>query len=146
MNNMKKTLFLFLSLLTFTAFGQDDRHSQIRAMKTAYITEELDLSASEAEKFWPVYNSYRKDLWDLRNIKYKTLYNNYQHPLDKIDNNKALEMLSLAKQKELEELKLYDTFQTDLLKVIPAPKVFILRKVEEGFKRKLLQWYSQNKE
>lgn len=143
---MKKALFLFLSLLTFTAFGQDDRHSQIRAMKTAYITEELNLSASEAEKFWPVYNSYRKDLWNLRHNKYKTLYDNYQYSLDKIDHNKAIEMLSLAKQKELEELKLYDKFQSDLLKVLPAPKVFMLPRVEEGFKRKLLRWYSQNKE
>ena len=143
---MKKALFLFLSLLTFTAIGQDDRHSQIRAMKTAYITEELNLSASEAEKFWSVYNSYRKDLWNLRHNKYKTLYDNYQYSLDKIDHNKAIEMLSLAKQKELEELKLYDKFQSDLLKVLPAPKVFMLPRVEEGFKRKLLRWYSQNKE
>lgn len=143
---MKKALFLFLSLLTFTAIGQDDRHSQIKAMKTAYITEELDLSASEAEKFWPVYNSYRKDLWNLRHNNYKTLYANYRLSLDEIDHAKAMEMLSLAKQKEREELKLYDTFQTDLLKVLPAPKVFMLPRVEEGFKRKLLRWYSQNKE
>lgn len=143
---MKKALFLFLSLLTFTAIGQDDKHSQIKAMKTAYITEELDLSTSEAEKFWPVYNSYRKDLWNLRHDKYKTLYVNYRLSLDEIDHAKALEMLSLAKEKEIEESKLYDLFQTDLLKVLPAPKVFMLRKVEEGFKRKLLRWYSQNKE
>lgn len=143
---MKKALFLFLSLLAFTAIGQDDKHSQIKAMKTAYITEELDLSASEAEKFWPVYNSYRTNLWNLRHDKYKTLYVNYRLSLDEISHTKAMEMLSLVKEKEIEESQLYDHFQTDLLKVLPAPKVFMLRKVEEGFKRKLLQWYSQNKE
>lgn len=143
---MKKALFLFLSLLTFTAIGQDDKHSQIKAMKTAYITEELDLSASEAEKFWPVYNSYRKNLWNLRHDKYKTLYVNYRLSLDEISHAKAMEMLSLVKEKEIEESQLYDHFQTDLLQVLPAPKVFMLRRVEEGFKRKLLRWYGQNKE
>ena len=57
MNNMKRTIFLFLTLLTCVAFGQEDKRSQIQAMKTAYITEELDLSTDEAEKFWPVYNT-----------------------------------------------------------------------------------------
>ena len=146
MNNMKKALFLFLSLLAFTAIGQDDKHSQIKAMKTAYITEELNLSASEAEKFWPVYNSYRTNLWNLRHDKYKTLYVNYRLSLDEISHAKAMEMLSLVKEKDIEESQLYDHFQTDLLKVLPAPKVFMLRKVEEGFKRKLLRWYSEKKE
>jgi len=146
MNNMKRVLFLFLTFLAFTAYGQDDKRSQIQAMKTAYITEELQLTAIEAEKFWPVYNAYRKDLWSLRHDKYSALYCNRPCSLDGLDHDKAMELLTLAKQKELEEMALYDEFQTDLLKVMPAPKVFMLREVEEGFKRKLLHWYSQNKE
>lgn len=30
----------------------------IDALKTAFITKELELSAEEAQKFWPVYNDY----------------------------------------------------------------------------------------
>lgn len=143
---MKKALFLFLILLSSQAFSQDDKHSQIIAMKTAYITDELDLSSSEAEKFWPVYNTYRKDLWGMRHDKYKTLHDNYRCSLDEIDDAKAIEMLALAKQKEKDESELRDIFQEDLLEVLPAPKVFMLRRVEEGFKRKLLRWYSKNKD
>lgn len=143
---MKRTLFLFLILLSSLAFGQDDKHSQIKAMKTAYITEELDLNPKEAEKFWPVYNTYRKDLWNIRHTTYKTLYDNYRCSLEEIDHDKAIEMLALAKLKEKEESDLREVFQVDLLKVLPAPKVFMLRRVEEGFKRKLLRWYSENKE
>lgn len=146
MNNMKRLLFIFLTFLVFTAHGQDDKRSQIQAMKTAYITEELELTTSEAEKFWPVYNAYRKNLWNLRHDKYSALYCNRPCSLDVLDHDKAMELIALAKQKDLEELSLYDAFQTDLLKVLPAPKVFMLRRVEEGFKRKLLRWYSQNKE
>ncbi len=146
MNNMKRTIFLFLTLLTCVAFGQEDKRSQIQAMKTAYITEELDLSTDEAEKFWPVYNTYRKNLWNLSHDKYLTLHDSYRLDLDEIDNKKALHLLSLAKQKEKDESELREAFQEDLLKVLPASKVFMLRKVEEGFKRKLLQWYSQKKD
>lgn len=143
---MKRALLLFILLLGSLAYSQEDKHSQIKAMKTAYITEELDLSASEAEKFWPIYNTYRKDLWNMRHDKYKSLHDNYRCSLDEIDHKKALDMLALAKQKEEEESELREVFQNDLLKVLPAPKVFMLRRVEEGFKRKLLHWYSQNKE
>lgn len=143
---MKRALFLFLILLSTLAFSQDDKHSQIKAMKTAYITEQLDLDSSEAEKFWPIYNTYRKDLWDMRHDKYIILHDNYRCSLDEIDHNKAMEMLALAKQKEKEESDLREVFQSDLMKVLPAPKVFMLRRVEEGFKHKLLRWYSENKD
>lgn len=143
---MKQILFLLLTMLTYIAFGQEDKRSQIKAMKTAYLTEELDLSSEEAEKFWPIYNTYRKNLWQLNHEKYLTLHDNYRLDLNEISNRQAIEMLGIAKQKEKEEMQLRETFQSDLLKVLPARKVFMLRKVEEGFKRKLLQWYSQKQE
>ena len=143
---MKQILFLLLTMLTCIAFGQEDKRSQIKAMKTAYLTEELDLSSEEAEKFWPIYNTYRKNLWQLNDEKYLTLHDNYRLDLNEISNRQAIEMLGISKQKEKEEMQLRETFQSDLLKVLPARKVFMLRKVEEGFKRKLLQWYSQKQE
>ena len=42
--------------------AQEGGKERIRAYKTAYITQELDLSSSEAEKFWPVYNEYDKKI------------------------------------------------------------------------------------
>lgn len=134
-------------LLSSIAFGQnEERHRQIQAMKTAYITEELNLSTNEAEKFWPIYNAYRKSLSDIHYKKYKTLRENYRLSLDEISDTKALQMIALAKKKQKEEADLLDVFQRDLLKVLPSPKVFMLTRVEEGFKRKLLQWYSENKD
>ena len=34
----------------------------IEAIKVAYITKELNLSAEEAQKFWPVHNAYMAEL------------------------------------------------------------------------------------
>lgn len=144
---MKRLLLLYFMLLGTLAFGQqEERHRQIQAMKTAYITEELNLNSSEAEKFWPIYNAYRQNLSDIHYKKYKILREHYRLPLDQLTNAKALQMLALAKRKASEETILLDDFQRDLLKVLPPAKVFMLSRVEEGFKRKLLHWYNENKE
>ena len=39
--------------------GNGDR---IEALRIAYITEQLNLTPTEAQKFWPVYNAYKSDL------------------------------------------------------------------------------------
>ena len=66
---MKKILFIILILLSVQSFAQEDNAQPpaenadkakiaqtIDALKVAYITKELNLSAEEAQKFWPIYN------------------------------------------------------------------------------------------
>ena len=49
---MKRIILLALILITGILFAQDgERIKQMKAMKTAFITTELDLSPQEAEKF-----------------------------------------------------------------------------------------------
>ena len=35
---------------------------RIEALRIAFISQQLNLSPAEAEKFWPVYNAYRNDV------------------------------------------------------------------------------------
>lgn len=42
---------------------QGDR---IEALRIAYISQQLNLTPEEAQKFWPVYNGYRADLESMR--------------------------------------------------------------------------------
>lgn len=68
---MKKlyTIFIFLAT-SFFAKAQDEQpqvpeqkqQEKIEALKVAFITKELDLTPDEAQKFWPVYNQYSKEL------------------------------------------------------------------------------------
>ncbi len=61
---MKKYI-LFLALFIGVGYicsAQPQRGEKIEAIKVAYITKELSLTSSEAEKFWPVYNEYFKEL------------------------------------------------------------------------------------
>ena len=62
-----KQLFItccFLAFLCTSAFAQknSERFQKIEIAKVAYITKRLDLSPQEAQKFFPIYNQYRKEM------------------------------------------------------------------------------------
>jgi hypothetical protein len=40
----------------------DKKQQDVEALKVAFISKELDLTPDEAQKFWPVYNQYSKEL------------------------------------------------------------------------------------
>lgn len=68
---MKKLLFTCFLFFAFalSISAQDNRHQdrfkQIEAAKIAYITKELSLSPDDAERFFPLYNQYQKELREL---------------------------------------------------------------------------------
>ena len=64
---MKSLLFLLIIILCNNySFSQNQKRKKIKALKATYITTELDLSSSEAEKFWPIYNAFHKTQDELR--------------------------------------------------------------------------------
>ncbi len=44
----------------------EGRDSRMETKKIGYITEELELSAEEAQKFWPIYNEFQDEMRSLR--------------------------------------------------------------------------------
>lgn len=60
-------LFLFVGS-TF-AQSKETRFQQIEAAKIAYITKNLELTPAEAQKFFPIYNEYHKEI---RNIMHES--------------------------------------------------------------------------
>ena len=52
-------VILFFTIISVTGFSQKGKFgANIQTLKIAYMTRELNLSADEAQKFWPVYFSY----------------------------------------------------------------------------------------
>ena len=55
--------FFTCLIFAFSLSAQDKQRSeQIESFKFAFITQKLDLNSSEAEKFWPVYNNYQREM------------------------------------------------------------------------------------
>ena len=57
---------LFLGSFSLVKAQNDDNRQQrtekIQALKIAFITQKLELTPDEAQKFWPVYNRYEAEL------------------------------------------------------------------------------------
>jgi len=63
------SLVLFCFTVSFTAMAQDAPKTEVQrleAYKIAYLTKKLNLSPSEAQKFWPIYNKYQEEVKNLR--------------------------------------------------------------------------------
>ena len=127
---MKKILMigvlLWVNINVFAQADNDvDKDDQIKALKIAYITKQLDLTPDEAQKFWPVFNQYETELKKVR------------------QGNKGGEI-----EREEAELNVRKQFKPNFLKAISAEKVEKLWRVHRGFenivrkeiiRRKMLQ-------
>jgi len=69
---MKKNLLIIflVCLMHFVSNAQPPQgpppHKNIQAIKVAFITRQLNLTAEEAQKFWPVYNAYSESIKKIR--------------------------------------------------------------------------------
>ena len=55
-----------------TMLAQHPRE-RLEALKTAFITRELQLTAEEAKGFWPIYENYSSTLKELRRTQVRSL-------------------------------------------------------------------------
>ncbi|HEX7458478.1 MAG TPA: hypothetical protein VF301_08595 [Ginsengibacter sp.] len=74
---MKKYLLIFFVLLGSLSQIKAQDGEKIQSLKIAFITQKLQLTPSEAEKFWPIYNEYDNEVHGLQ------LDNNDPNPLGK---------------------------------------------------------------
>ncbi|WP_348822991.1 sensor of ECF-type sigma factor [Flavobacterium aestuarii] len=138
-------LFLFLS---FSVFAQSEKFKEkkekIKAMKVAFLTTELDLTPNEAEKFWPLYNTFDDKQFELRHQKMKSYFKRMQgENLDKLSEKEANALLNQMEDNEEDLFNLRKKFVSSLKEILPAIKIIKLKKAEEDFNRKLLQQYKE---
>ncbi len=142
---MKKFIFIIL-LISVSIQAQENRYEKIKALKTAYITDELALTSSEAEKFWPVYNSFETQFHDLRHRKYRGIYENFNSETEKLNDEQANKLIDEFLSIETSQLELQKQKIAALRKVISPQKIIRLRKAEDDFKQELLNRYRRGKE
>ena len=146
---MKKKLTLSV-LLLFTAlsFSQDfkEKREKIKALKVAYITEQLELTTDEAQRFWPIYNANEEKQFELRHKKMRSIINKFENGgLEKLSDKEAT---SLIDQVESIEDELHDykkKYIKELKTVISAKKIIKLKKAEDEFNRKLMKQFRGKK-
>ncbi len=139
-------LSLFILCLSFSAFAQkQDRREKIKALKVSFITEKLDLTESEAQQFWPIYNAYQESTFktrhnELRNIGKKIKENS--ETLTEKESQVLLDKLMEAEQRLHDENK---QLIIKLKKILSSKKIILLKSAEEDFKRKLFEEYRRKR-
>jgi len=135
---MKRFLFVLLPLLYIVspiAIAQES--SRIEAEKVAFFTRELDLSVSDAEKFWPVYNDYshrKEKLTQDRNALLKYVNQNFTNMSDDEMEDSGNKIVQFAVDDASLTKEYHERFKT----VLTPEKVIQLYTAEIQFKKFLL--------
>lgn len=144
---MKRLIIPIMTILIcFNAYSQRDGKMQerIKTQKVAFITDRLDLSSEEAQKFWPIYNDFenktnkirQNDLREVREAMHR----------GNLSESEAQQILDqyMNVEDKLHEAK--KQLVKDLGKVIPPQKIIQLKATENAFNKKLMSMLQQRRE
>ncbi len=140
-----KLLTLLLLIMTTLTFAQprfNQKKEQIKALKIAYITDELQLTTEEATKFWPLFNAYEEKQKKFRKERIRSYMDqNDNGDIDKMTEKEASSVLIEIENYEEDAFQNRKKFVASLKTILPATKILKLKKAEEGFNKKLLKQY-----
>lgn len=117
------------------ANGKDNNwRERVRAEKVAFLTEEIDLTESEAQVFWPVYNQIQKEQREAFEAV-RQAYDAMKKGLEEGKTGKEMEKLVKAYVDAKEQNDGFETKALNkLLKALPAEKVARYYVAEEKFR------------
>ena len=146
MHKIILTLML-ISLTVSSLNAQQNRREKLKAYKTAFITERLDLSSEEAEKFWPIYNDFEKKMFQLKVLNKREVRKqiNDKGGMDTLKNEDAEKLLVRLIQNDQDMLNIKKELFKDLKNVISAKKILRLNGIEHEFNKKLLDEFRNKK-
>ncbi|PID71155.1 MAG: hypothetical protein CSA39_06905 [Flavobacteriales bacterium] len=138
-----KNIIILTGVLLFTLNlpAQRGNRERIEAYKKAYITDKLNLTAAEAEKFWPVYNAFNDTIFELKKTKSKILAEKIKSKegVNKLSDAEVDEILEQFLQIEEKNLTAKKALFAKLKNKIPTYKILKLIHAEMSFKKFLLQ-------
>ncbi len=147
---MKRILLLItLCFITHKAIAQrGPANPKIKALKIAFITEKLNLSEDEAEKFWPLYNKYEKTKFNLLKREKEEIRRKVKASggIESISDKDAEKYLSIFQEIRKAQYDNKINFHNDLVRFLPAKKVLLLEIAEHEFNRRLMEkWKNRRK-
>ena len=146
---MKRLLSILLFLITVSVFAQqkrNDRHSKLKALKVAFITDKLDLSEQEAQKFWPIYNVFHQNTTKIKYQEIREIRRELRNNMETLSDEKANKFLNRFIDAENKLHNEKALLIEKLRRVISAKKIILLKFAEEDFNKKILEQYKKRRE
>lgn len=141
MKHILATLFL-ISLAWNISAQKDkrdgDKHERMEALKIGFITNKLELTSEESQKFWPIYNEYKVHRKSLRD-EYKVIADT---EASSGNSDQLLTDIVTLENKKTELKRVYiEKFKTAL----PSEKIVKLHFIETEFKKDMIRKYRGHK-
>lgn len=144
---MNRKILLLITLLTVVTnfYGQrrPDR-DKIKSLKVAFFTERLDLSSSEAEAFWPVYNAHEEKMHSFRRTERSEFRGKLEY-LETMSDKEAENLLQNFMDMQGKKLREQQSFVEKMKGILSAKKTILLLRTEEDFKKQLIKQYRQRR-
>jgi len=97
--------------------------------RTAIIAENVELTAAEADAFWPLYREYQGEFQKIGDGRF-TLIKDFAKNYSSMSDEKAAELTDEAFKLDLEIVKLKKTYAKKFRKVVSPAKVFRIFQIE----------------
>ncbi len=134
---MKKLLSILVICLLVSSYAQAQkkgkRHEKIKSLRIAFITDKLQLTPDESEKFWPLYNEYD----DKRKALRRSFQNNKN--TKELTDDEAEKQIDANFESQEKMIQLKRSYFEKFKSVLPAKKVAQLGKAEREFKAVVLK-------
>ena len=131
---------LFALLISTQLFAQErDNRKKVQALKVSYISNQLELTAQEAEKFWPIYNTFDSKRKEMLQRKRNELKKEIiaKGGIDAITEKEAKifteKMIAIETSYHIANME----YQKSLTKVLDYKKILKLQMVERDFTRRM---------
>ena len=135
-------IYLLLAIITFSLSGlyaQNQPGSErMKAAKIKFFTEKLELTPSESDKFWPVYNDYQSRKTKLTNER-RNLMQFYKENQANMSSKEISESLDRYIEIEKEISELLDRYNEKFKQVLANEKVLKIYFTEVQFRNYLLK-------
>jgi len=136
-------IFGILILMSMPTYGQDKAAMQkIESARIALITERLELTPDQAEKFWPLYREY-----NLQRRQIRAEFRNTRQSVDiqNLSEEQSKELMQKAMELKQQELNLEKKYAERMTQVISTQQMLRLRNAEKEFQQRLLQRIQQQR-
>jgi hypothetical protein len=135
------TFLALIVMLTLDLTSQEERHERpmgenkerLKAHKIAFITERLQLTPAEAEKFWPIYNEHEAAM-DSFHKEFRKSHPFEPEDIEAMSDAEANTFIEEQMKHEQQAIEQRKAFIGKLKGVIPSKKILMLMEAEKDFR------------
>jgi len=134
-------IVLVMSASLLAQEGREERRAELEAKRIAYITEQAEITAKEAETFWPKMNELQEKKRALRDEAKRK-----ERPdLESMTESEVEEILRNRQQKKVQAEQLELDYLDDFIDILGAKKLAAVHKAEKEFRRTILKEMRDNR-